>query len=65
MPSTAIGSAACCASPSPGSGPAIEAFDVILRLKRGCARREVPAVAAEATTLLAALVAASGECPAR
>jgi len=43
-----------------GQRPGIEAFDVILRLKRGCARREVPAVAAEATALLAALVAAAG-----
>jgi len=40
--------------------PAIEAFDVILRLKRGCARHEVAAVAAEAAALLAALVAAAG-----
>jgi hypothetical protein len=44
--------------------PAIEAFDVILRLKRGCARHETPAVAAEAAVLLAALVARTGN-PAR
>ena len=41
--------------------PGIEAFDVILRLKRGCARREVPAVAAEAKALLTALIADAGE----
>lgn len=44
--------------------PAVEAFDVILRLKRGCARQETPAVAAEAAVLLAALVAQAGN-PAR
>ena len=44
-----------------GARPAVEAFDVILRLKRACARHEVRAVAAEASTLLAALVAATGE----
>ncbi len=43
--------------------PAIEAFDVILRLKRGCARDEVPAVAAEATVLLRAVLATAGEGP--
>lgn len=48
-----------------GQRPGLEAFDVILRLKRGCARREVPAVAAEATALLATLVAAAGESPSR
>jgi ribonuclease P protein component len=37
--------------------PGVEAWDVILRLKRGCTRDEVRAVAAEATTLLAALAA--------
>jgi ribonuclease P protein component len=40
--------------------PAAEAFDVILRLKRGCARHETPAVAAEAAGLLAALIAQTG-----
>jgi ribonuclease P protein component len=40
--------------------PAVEAFDVILRLKRGCARHETPAVAAEAAVLLAALIARTG-----
>ena len=40
--------------------PAVEAFDVILRLKRGCARHETPAVATEAAVLLAALVARTG-----
>jgi ribonuclease P protein component len=37
--------------------PAIEAFDVILRVKRGCTREEVRLVAAEAAVLLAGLVA--------
>jgi ribonuclease P protein component len=37
--------------------PGAEAFDLILRLKRGCTRAEVAAVAAEARALLAALVA--------
>ena len=41
--------------------PAVESFDVILRLKRGCARHEVPAVAAEAKVLLATLVAPAGQ----
>jgi hypothetical protein len=41
--------------------PAVESYDVILRLKRGCARHEVPAVAAEARVLLAALLADAGE----
>jgi ribonuclease P protein component len=41
--------------------PAVETFDVILRLKRGCARQEVPALAAEAKMLLAALIASAGE----
>jgi ribonuclease P protein component len=45
--------------------PAIEAFDVILRLKRGCARHEVPALAAEGTALLTALLAAGGAPAAR
>jgi len=36
--------------------PGIEVFDVIVRLKRGCTRLEVPAVAAEAARLLEALV---------
>ena len=40
-----------------GARPGVEAFDVIVRLKRGCARHEVPAVAAEATSLLAELLA--------
>jgi len=40
--------------------PAAEAFDVILRLKRSCARHETPAVAAEAAQLLAALTAPTG-----
>jgi ribonuclease P protein component len=39
-----------------GARPAVEAFDVILRLKHGCAREEVRAVASEATLLLAALI---------
>jgi ribonuclease P protein component len=38
------------------SRPGMEAFDVILRLKRGCTRDEVGAVATEARALLAALV---------
>jgi ribonuclease P protein component len=37
--------------------PAIEAYDVILRLKRGCPRAEFRQVAAEAARLLAALPA--------
>jgi ribonuclease P protein component len=37
--------------------PGAEAFDVILRLKRGCTRDETAAVAAEARALLSALVA--------
>ena len=37
--------------------PETLAFDVILRLKRGCTRDEIGAVAAEARALLAALVA--------
>lgn len=41
--------------------PGLEAYDVILRLKRGCARSEVRAVAAEAVALLARLVAATGD----
>jgi ribonuclease P protein component len=45
--------------------PAVELYDVILRLKRGCARHEVPALAAEAKVLLAALVAPEGEGPTR
>jgi ribonuclease P protein component len=36
--------------------PGIEDFDVIVRLKRACARHEVPAVAAEAAMLLNALI---------
>ena len=36
--------------------PGVAAFDVILRLKRGCAPEDVRAVAAEAERLLAALV---------
>jgi ribonuclease P protein component len=39
--------------------PGIEAYDVILRLKRGCTRAQVPTIAAEAAALLAALLAAS------
>ncbi|MEP7180792.1 MAG: ribonuclease P protein component [Betaproteobacteria bacterium] len=42
--------------------PAIEAHDVILRLKRGCPRTQFRAVGAEAGRLLAALAA---ETPAR
>ena len=38
---------------------ATQAFDVILRLKRGCTRDEIGAVAAEARALLAALAAAA------
>lgn len=45
--------------------PGTEAFDVILRLKRGCARDEVAAVAAEARALLGALVAGDGRGPPR
>jgi ribonuclease P protein component len=41
--------------------PAVEAFDVILRLKRGCLRGEVRAVAAEAAVLLARLVGTGKE----
>jgi ribonuclease P protein component len=36
--------------------PAVEAYDVILRLKRGCERAEFRRVAAEASQLLGALV---------
>ncbi len=36
--------------------PAAEAYDVILRLKRGCVRAEFRRVAAEASQLLGALV---------
>ena len=36
--------------------PAIEAYDVIVRLKRACGRHEASAVAAEAALLLDALV---------
>ena len=39
--------------------PAILDYDVILRLKRGCARTEFRAVAADATRLLSALAAGS------
>jgi ribonuclease P protein component len=41
--------------------PAIEAFDVILRLKRGCLRGEVRAVGADAAGLLARLAATGKE----
>jgi len=47
-----------------GQRPGVEAFDVILRLKRGCARHEVPAVAAEAAALLRTLTAAAAAGPA-
>ena len=40
-----------------GARPAIEAFDVILRVRRPVARRDIPAAAAECPRLLAALVA--------
>jgi ribonuclease P protein component len=40
--------------------PAIEAYDLIVRLKRGCTRAEVPLVAAEAAELLAVLVGDRG-----
>ena len=40
--------------------PDIEAYDVILRLKRRCPRAEFPHVAAEARALLDALVARGG-----
>jgi len=40
------------------SRPAIEAYDVIVRLTRGCARSELPAVAAEAARLLGPLAQA-------
>ena len=46
-----------------GARPAIEAWDVILRLKRGCARADVPAVAAEAAALLAALPGPQSQSP--
>ncbi len=36
--------------------PAIEAYDVIVRLKRGCPRSEYARVAADATALIASLV---------
>jgi ribonuclease P protein component len=36
--------------------PAIEGYDVIFRLKRGCARHEVGSVAVEAAALLRALI---------
>jgi len=39
-----------------GARPGAAAFDMILRLKRGCTRDEVAAVAAEARALLAAVV---------
>ena len=43
-----------------GARPAAEAFDVILRLKRGCTREEVAAVAVEARSLLDELIARPG-----
>jgi len=36
--------------------PALEAYDVILRLKRGCPRTEYACVAADAAALIASLV---------
>ncbi len=45
--------------------PAIEAYDVIVRLMRVCARHEVPAVAAEAAALLNALIARGAQVPER
>ncbi len=44
-----------------GARPAVESFDVILRLKRPCARHEVRALAAEAKALLATLIATAAE----
>ena len=41
--------------------PATAAFDVIVRLKRGCTRDEVGAVAAEARALLGALATATAD----
>ena len=38
-----------------------QAFDIILRLKRGCTRDEIGAVAAEARALLAAVAAADAQ----
>ncbi len=43
--------------------PGIEAFDMILRVKRGCPRQDTRRFAVEADRLLAALVA--GSPPAR
>ena len=40
--------------------PAIESYDVILRLKRGCPRTEYRRLAAAAVTLIAALVGEDG-----
>jgi anaerobic selenocysteine-containing dehydrogenase len=39
-----------------GARPAIEGYDVIFRLKRGCARHEVGSIAVEAAALLRALI---------
>jgi ribonuclease P protein component len=41
--------------------PAVEAFDVILRLKRGCAPAAFDAVAAETAQLLASLATARAD----
>jgi ribonuclease P protein component len=46
-----------------GARPAIEAWVVILRLKRGCVGADVRAVAAEAAALLAALPAPQSQSP--
>ncbi len=40
--------------------PGIEAYDVILRLKRGCPRIEYPRVAADAAALIALLIGEGG-----
>ncbi len=40
--------------------PALEAYDVILRLKRGCPRTQYARVAADAAALIASLVDKGG-----
>ena len=40
--------------------PAIESYDVILRLKRGCPRTEYVRVAVDAAALIASLVGEGG-----
>jgi ribonuclease P protein component len=41
--------------------PALEAYDVIIRLKRGCPRTEYARVGADAAALIASLVGKGGE----